>query len=253
MTSPLLCLHGFMGAEEDWDAFKCGGRTFFPSSRVLTPTLPGHGNNHAAPSMKWILDQVRSLPARPIIIGYSMGGRLALHAATQYPEMFSGLIAISASPGIADPAARSARRKADAALARRLRSMKPAAFRDFLHEWWYLPVFSSPRRAPHPPGDFLASRLQHSPSALARCLTRWGQGALPPVIDKLPHFQLPALFIAGKADTTYTEYAIQMASACPRGRSAIIPNTGHAVLNETSDMPSLFNLLMYMENLIKPG
>ena len=233
MTPPLLCLHGFMGSGNDWNPFIRGLQAVSPKIHVAAPTLPGHGACPATPSMDWIIDQTRSLPGRPVIVGYSMGGRLAIHAAMHYGEFFSGLITISASPGISDPAARAVRRKADAALARRLRSMSPDAFREFLQEWWRLPVFSSPRRAPKPPESFLTSRMQNSPAALARCLTRWGQGSLPSLPGSL--HGLPALFIAGEADATYCGFAQEMAAACPDGRPAIVPGAGHALLIEAID------------------
>jgi len=136
MPSTLVLLHGFTQTRQSWRrtiAALSGSR------RALAPDLPGHGHAAARPaSFPACTGYVRALGGeRFTLAGYSMGGRIALHAALALGDRVERLVLVGASPGIADPAERAARRAADDALAARIETIGVEAF---AREWAALPL-----------------------------------------------------------------------------------------------------------------
>jgi 2-succinyl-6-hydroxy-2,4-cyclohexadiene-1-carboxylate synthase len=117
MAPDVVLLHGFTHTGASWDPVVAAlGERY----RALAPDIRGHGGawNRTPVTLEAVLEDVAALaPARFILVGYSMGGRIALHAALALPGRIERLVLIGASPGIADPAQRDARRAADEALA----------------------------------------------------------------------------------------------------------------------------------------
>ena len=163
-----------------------------------------------------------------VVVGYSMGGRLALHAALRHP--FAGLVVLGASAGIEDPDARARRRAADEELAGWIETH---AIEEVVDRWERNPVFASQ------PPELVAvqrpGRLAHSPSELARLLRSAGQGALEPIWDRLPELAMPVLALAGENDGTYRDAAGRIAALVPDGAAGVIPGAGHAAHLEAPD------------------
>ncbi|PZC48552.1 MAG: 2-succinyl-5-enolpyruvyl-6-hydroxy-3-cyclohexene-1-carboxylate synthase [Chloroflexi bacterium] len=225
---PLLALHGFTGSCESWRPF----RDAWPGMRLLAPDLPGHGRSLDVPAtipatveaLLALLD-ARGL-ARVALLGYSMGGRIALRLALQAPERISALIVESASPGIADAAARRDRVAADRALADRLERDGIAAFVD---HWQSLSLWRSQQALPaQVQASLRVQRLANDPAGLARSLREAGAGVDAPVLEALVDLACPALFIAGALDARYCDHASAMAARAPGGRAARIAQAGHA-------------------------
>src|SRR5829696_8717210 len=130
---PLVLLHGFTQTRQSW---RRTARALAGRYRAVIPDLPGHGQSlHRTPSFDACAAYVRALtPAAPFTLaGYSMGGRIALHAALALgPRIVERLVLVGASPGLADPAERAARRAADEQLAARIETL---ALEDFAREW----------------------------------------------------------------------------------------------------------------------
>jgi 2-succinyl-6-hydroxy-2,4-cyclohexadiene-1-carboxylate synthase len=164
-----------------------------------------------------------------VVVGYSMGGRLALHAALR--SLFAGLVVVGASAGIEDADERRRRRAADSELADWI---ERHSIEEVVARWERNPVFSSQSSAlveAQRPG-----RLDHDPAALARLLRSAGQGALEPVWDRLASLQIPVLALAGENDGTYWTAARRIASLVAHGRVAAIPGAGHAAHLEAPDL-----------------
>jgi 2-succinyl-6-hydroxy-2,4-cyclohexadiene-1-carboxylate synthase len=156
-------------------------------------------------------------------VGYSMGGRLALHLAVREPERFAVLVTVGASAGFADPAERERRRLADEELAA---WMEASSIEDVVARWERLPVFEGQ------PEELVEAqrggRLSHDPSLLARLLRTAGQGALPGVWERLGALAHPVLALAGERDERYLEAARRMALLAPRGHARPVSGAGHA-------------------------
>src|SRR3954469_5983310 len=140
MLPALVLLHGFTQTRQSW---RRTAQVLAPRYRAVVPDLPGHGHAvHRTASFDACAAYVRALaPARSFALaGYSMGGRIALHSAlTLGPEIVTRLVLVGASPGIADPAERAARRAADEALAARIETLTIEAF---AAEWGAQPLFA---------------------------------------------------------------------------------------------------------------
>jgi 2-succinyl-6-hydroxy-2,4-cyclohexadiene-1-carboxylate synthase len=156
-----------------------------------------------------------------VVVGYSMGGRLALHAALR--SSFAGLVVVGASAGIEDPDDRRRRREADSELADWIETH---SIDEVVARWERNPVFAT--QSPELVAAQRPGRLAHSPADLARLLRSAGQGVLEPVWDRLGSLEMPVLALAGENDLAYREAAEGIASVVPRGRAEVIRGAGHA-------------------------
>ncbi len=230
----LLLLHGFTGSIVTWADLAPRLADRFDTVAV---DLLGHGASDAPPDParyrmeRCVADLVALLDAldlpRAAVLGYSMGGRVALHLALAAPARVGALVLESASPGILDAAERAARRASDAALADLLEREGIAAFVD---RWERLPLWASQASLPREARARLrAQRLANRPEGLAGSLRGLGAGEMAPVHDRLGALGMPALLVAGALDGKYRALAESMAAAMPRARVAVVPGAGHAV------------------------
>ena len=239
---PLLMLHGFSGDSTTWDAFRANIGSGF---RLIAPDLLGHGKSaapadseryrmsEAAADMIALLDLLGS--DRAHLLGYSMGGRLALCLALRYPSRFNSLIMESASPGMANEAERAERRQQDEALARRIESDGIDAFVDF---WESLPLWESQRTLT--PETRLAQRnqrLRNGAIGLANSLRGMGAGAQPSLWHELPGLRMPTLLLVGEGDHKFRAINEQMAGHMPKAELRLISGAGH---NTHLEQPAQF-------------
>ena len=167
------------------------------------------------------------VPGRAIPVGYSMGGRIALHRALAEPDRWPALLLVGVSAGVDDPAER---RAADEGLAAWIESQP---IEKVVEHWEANPVFATQST------DLVAAqragRLSHDPADLARLLRDFGQGVMSPVWRRLPKLDLPILLLAGALDEKYVSAGERMAALLPRGKFAAIPGAGHAPQLEDPD------------------
>lgn len=159
----------------------------------------------------------------PVLVGYSLGGRLALRAVLREPGRYAGLVTVSTTAGIDDPPARTARAEADERLAAWIEA---SPMEDVVGVWERQPLFADQAEGlveQQRPG-----RLSHDPASLALLLRTAGQGVLDPVWHDLLRLDLPVLAIAGARDDGYVRAARRIAETAPRGRAAIVAEAGHA-------------------------
>ena len=157
------------------------------------------------------------------LVGYSMGGRLALHAALREPDRLGALVLVGVSAGIEDRGEREDRRRSDESLAE---WMERHSIEEVVERWERQPVFATQPdelRERQRPG-----RLSHDPRLLAQLLRSAGQGALEPVWDRLQELRCPVLLMAGELDRPYVAAAKRMAERIPDARVRIVPGAGHA-------------------------
>jgi 2-succinyl-6-hydroxy-2,4-cyclohexadiene-1-carboxylate synthase len=218
----VVLLHGFTQTRRSWrrTVQALGGRY-----RAIAPDLPGHGEAaHRVASFDACTAYVRALaPERFTLAGYSMGGRIALHAALALQDRLERLVVIGASPGLADPAERAARRAADEALAARIEAVGVEAF---AREWAHQPLFAGqPERVA---AVAHADRLRNTPAGLAAALRGLGTGVMEPLWDRLTELTLPVTLVVGERDEKFRAIAERMAERLPEASVAIVDGAGHA-------------------------
>jgi 2-succinyl-6-hydroxy-2,4-cyclohexadiene-1-carboxylate synthase len=164
------------------------------------------------------------------VVGYSMGGRLALHAALREPERFGALVLVGVTAGIEDPVEREERRRSDESLAE---WMERRSIEQVVERWEKQPVFAT--QSPELLDFQRPGRLSHDPEKLAGLLRSAGQGASPAIWERLPALRCPVLLTAGEQDRRYATAARRMADAMPDARVRLIPDAGHAPQLEAPD------------------
>jgi 2-succinyl-6-hydroxy-2,4-cyclohexadiene-1-carboxylate synthase len=221
-----------------WDGALVDGLCGAGHTPVLVD-LPGHGRNAGRTdpaffTLEATLASIVGAGAWPAdLIGYSLGGRIALHFAAAFPGRIRRLVLESASPGLGDDTERTKRRLADEALAERL---VEGGIEAFVDHWESLSLFETQERLdPELLHRQRGRRLGNDAAALAAALRGLGAGTLPHLWDRLPEVRVPTLLIAGASDTKFAEIARRMAERMPRACVVVVPDSGHAVHLERPD------------------
>lgn len=233
--STLILLHGFTGSAAGWGSHLDSLAAY--GARVIAFDLPGHGRSDAPADIQLysfeacqhlILNALSKLgigQGEAVLLGYSMGGRIALYLALS--GYFSALVLESASPGLQDPVEREQRRASDEALAT---SIERDGVRAFVERWEKLPLFASQEKLPLETREALhRQRLNNRASGLAQSLRGAGTGIQPPLHDRLPALHLPVLLLAGELDAKFSAIARSMAGALPQAQLCIIRGAGHTI------------------------
>ena len=240
---PIIFLHGFMGAGSDWSdiAAQLEHRFF-----CLLPDLPGHGKttvpdewNHMTFQRvaQELLQFIRHLTLdKPVLAGYSMGGRIALYSVLQYPGEFSALVLEGGNPGISDAGKRSDRALSDHRLAEQLRE---DGIQQFVKAWYDQPLFQSLRTRSTSHAQLLKKRSVNDPKQLAGILSSLSQGRQPDMWNRLPSISIPVLLLSGSDDRRYSEIHMRMAATLQISSVEQITGAGH---NAHLEQPDTFAL-----------
>lgn len=227
-----LLLHGFTGRGSDWQVLlaalreEAGAEVF---GTVLSPDLPGHGEAPPATSWSGTLDHLRllldALPRPRVIIGYSLGGRLALALCAEHPGAVDAAVWISARAGLPEEGLRQARRQEDEAWACRLERVGVASF---LAEWKAQPLLQSQARWPEPYlSDARRGASEHRAPALAAALRELSLGRMPWYGPELTRLTVPVLVVTGQEDGKFEAAGVEIAALCPSARRLRIADAGH--------------------------
>ena len=184
---------------------------------------PGHGNNtNGVRSLSQSADDIVAAMQPGILIGYSMGARMALYVALQQPHMVSHLVLISGTPGLVTQAERSARLQSDNELADHIEKIGTPAFID---EWLALPIFSGLSDQTNQRND----RIRNTAKGLADSLRFAGTGTQEPQWPNLHQLSMPVLLMVGELDVKFTTIAKDMQQLLQSSEMKVVPNVGHTV------------------------
>ncbi|MFU8894492.1 MAG: alpha/beta fold hydrolase [Luteolibacter sp.] len=221
------CLHGAVGLASDW--------------RETGAQLAAHGVGSRAVDMWRFLDccpmpldafgtalcaeaagEVFRGSGR-VLVGYSMGGRLALHALLADPQPWQAAVIVSAHPGLEDAGERAARRAVDADWASRALAGDWASF---LTDWNAQPVLADAAMG----GDQArASRLRQRRREIARSFVDWSLGAQQPLWERLAEIRIPVLWVTGALDQKFSRLASRAVARMPDASHLVIDGAGHRV------------------------
>jgi 2-succinyl-6-hydroxy-2,4-cyclohexadiene-1-carboxylate synthase len=186
---------------------------------------PGHGSsNHDNADLVDAARLIVEAGGDGHYVGYSMGGRMLLHAALLFPDRFASLTLIGATAGIESPTDRAARAAADEQLAQRLEADGLGPFLDF---WLGLALFTSLSTE----AACRDERMRNRVAGLAGSLRMCGTGNQFPLWHLLDRIDLPVQVIAGTEDTKFSEIGMRMVEHLPNARFEHVAG-GHAVHSE---------------------
>jgi 2-succinyl-6-hydroxy-2,4-cyclohexadiene-1-carboxylate synthase len=230
MPADLVLLHGFTQTGRSWRPLR---HALAARYRAIAPDLPGHGEfAERRPASFAACDAyLRALASeRFTLAGYSMGGRVALHAALSLGKRVERLVLIGASPGLADPAERTARAAEDAALADHVEAIGLEAF---VREWGAQPLFAG---MPRGIAEIVAAdRLRNTAAGLAAALRGLGTGVMPSLWERLGELAMPVELVVGERDEKFRAIAERMEPTLGDARLHVIRGAGHAAHLEAPD------------------
>ncbi len=237
---PTICfLHGFLGSHREWQPWVDAWSDHY---HTVALDLPGHGdtptcddpNAYTVPgAARAVTDWLTTHHCTPAyIVGYSLGGRIALTLACQQPLICRRAVIESSSPGLLDARLATARRRHDECWAQRFEN---EPLDQVLDAWYRQPIFASLHSEPDRYARMKVERQKNRPTEMARVLRGMSVGVQDSLWSDLPRVTCDLLVLAGEADAKYTEIAARMAALSPRIQDAVIPGAGHNTHWEAPD------------------
>lgn len=223
--TPLTLLHGFTQSGQSWLPIV----ERMPDRRFILVNAPGHRRSEQfRTDLTATGDLIADVMDHGVLVGYSMGARMALHTVLQHPSKVSALVLVSGTPGIEDDTERAQRRAADNALADHIES---TPLEQFIDEWLANPMFAGLTEDQRDVRD----RLMNTPAGLASSLRMAGTGTQIPLWDRLHEITCPVLIVCGEKDEKFTEIGRRMHGAILGSRLVVVPGAGHTVHLEKPD------------------
>ena len=226
----LTALHGFIENDLVWRDFIAG------AVPVRTPLLPGHGGKPCPPETTLASvasDIAKGMADGDDLLGYSLGGRVALQLALDHPRKVRRLVLISAGPGLATEQERKERIARDERLSQVL---EEDGIGPFVAWWEANPVLKPAKPLSRRVEESLrCMRLNQDPLPLASVMRTLSQGRMDVLMERLPSLTVPVLLITGATDRIYSARLTEMAKRIPNATLRLIPDAGHAVHRERPD------------------
>jgi 2-succinyl-6-hydroxy-2,4-cyclohexadiene-1-carboxylate synthase len=234
MPTTVVLLHGFAGTGRAWDPV--AQRLDRERYTALAPDLRGHGAARDARPVSFaacVEDVLGAAPARFVLCGYSMGGRIAQHVALAAPERVERLVLVATTPGIPDEAERAARRADDERLAA---FADGATIEEFADRWAAQPLFAG--TPPAAARIWREDMLRNDPRGLAAVLRGMGTGAMDSLWGRLGELTMPVTVLAGAEDPKFVALAERMVAALPNAELVVVPGAGHGLPREAPEAVS---------------
>ena len=221
----IWALHGAVGRSADWSAFALSMRQnpdlcsavgevrridLWRFLDCCPMSLEKFGSTLAG--------EISRIDPEPILVAYSMGGRLALHALLAQPKMWKGAVIISTHPGLSDESQRVERRKKDAEWS--ALSLK-ADWADFLQQWNAQGVLDGSVDMPD------RQALKTRRASVARSFVDWSLGVQEDLTERFQEIECPVLWLTGENDAKFTDLAKESIDLIPEAEHCILPGCGH--------------------------
>lgn len=219
----IWALHGAVGMADDWRQFAACPEIRETLGEVRRLDLWRFLECCPMPLVKigdTLAEEIKRIDPSPTLLGYSMGGRLALHALLAQPNVWKSAIMVSAHTGLSDEAERVARRRKDAEWA--ALALK-GDWSEFLKRWEGQGVLkgdvSLPSRLP----------LKSRRASIARSFTDWSLGTQEDLSESLGEIECPVMWVTGAEDQKFTDIGRSATAKLPNGEHRILADCGHRV------------------------
>ena len=233
----LVFLHGFLGCHNDWLPII---KKLNITNSCLLIDLPGHTHSktispitlstisyHIAQIIK--KEQINQI----ILIGYSLGGRIALHFAHHYPDNIQALILISTHLGLHSISEKIKRLQHDTQLAIQ---MKTTPWPQFIKKWYDTPLFKTFKKSIHYTKT-ITQRHQQNPNLMAKTLIQLSLAHQPNYTTLCQQYPFPIHYLCGQNDDKFYKLGQRYNTFLTQHT---IPNADHALHITHSQKISLF-------------
>ncbi len=215
-------LHGNLGSPRDWDALALPDLRAVDlwawQERFPGITLEAFGECFA--------EEVAASDPEPVLLGYSLGGRLALRAMAARPDLWKAVVLVSTHPGLTGEAEKNERLERDREWAGRARDLP---WEEFLDLWNAQEVLAG---QPIPTGQ---RELENRREAVARAFESWSLGSREAMTKVLEGVPFPVLIVTGKDDEKFSKLAKRFAGVGERIEWKQVPGCGHRVPMEAPE------------------
>jgi len=230
-TDPILFLHGFSGSSDCWKNIR---------REINLPTIaidiPGHNKSYFLnlnedynykdfrTELFLILNEINVKKVH--LLGYSMGGRLAISFTQKYPELVKSLILESSTLGLVSHDEKEIQIEKDNELLNIINN----SMTDFITHWSQNPLFlNQEKRNSEDFNKLNNNRLKHNKEQLSKSLSSFTKANMPAFIEAFATFDCPVFLINGKDDTKYIKINRDMMKIHKKAKQFIINNSSHNV------------------------
>lgn len=219
----IWCLHGNLQKPSVWDRFSSSWSTDASRLQLNAPDIWTFNTSSFGTWTTEFCQHVRNTTsdAPGLLIGYSLGGRLALHAILKDPTLWAGVVVIGAHPGLKTQEERDKQLEWDQSWANRFLN---EPWQKLLDTWDSLPVFCGRS------SSILRQEATFSRAQIASTFDTFSKGRqtyLTPSIAQLT--MPPILFISGEEDQRYTTLGMDLDASCPIVTHKAVAQAGHRV------------------------
>jgi 2-succinyl-6-hydroxy-2,4-cyclohexadiene-1-carboxylate synthase len=222
-VTKLFCIHGNFQTSKVWAPLARSFKAKNSDLEVISVSLKDHPQGGFEPWTQDFCNEVDTQAGRnkPYLLGYSLGGRLALHACIHRPDLWQGVVVVGADPGLGSSEEKKHQFTRDCNWADRL---KKEPLEELVREWDEQPVFcgienSAPRNL-----DEL------DPTQLSQQFEVFSKGLQENLVPKLAELRRPPiLFLSGEKDSKYQKIGEGLAKSCPLVSFGVIQDAGHRV------------------------
>lgn len=237
---PLVLLHGFLGDASDWEKL---AHELEQEFYLIAVDLPGHGGskdvqldieNAFSDFSEWLSKTLSQLGMTHYsILGYSLGGRLAMNHAMNHPEAVDKLLVESAHPGLEQDADRHARQESDQAWAEKFRS-EPLA--EVLQSWYHQPVFADLNCQVRDSLMLHRCKINQSGQALADTLEAFSLSRQPAFWGSLADTSTMIHYFHGDRDLKFQDIALRLQGLVSSADIHKVEHSGHNIHREQPEV-----------------
>lgn len=220
----IVALHGFLGLKTDWDCLE------IPCMQAVDLyQFQWEGLWQCARQLN---NQFQYEKEKPILMGYSLGGRLALHALIEWPDLWHAGVIISAHPGLISKGEKEERVHSDRQWAKRFLEEE---WDNVIRAWDNRPVLASSSFT------FKRGEKNYDKKILAQILMAGSLGRQENLRGFIANLSLPLLWVVGENDSNYVQLSQSIALNSPQSKIECLPQAGHRLPWE---QPRLFKNLI---------
>lgn len=225
----IICLHGFLGKSSDWDLIHSYFVVSPLASRIEWWSVD-YMNQPELNSTKSFLSWTEAFnrkvlkkfpDGRRVLVGYSLGGRLALHALAAKSNIYDAAIFLSTNPGILREREKQERLQADQQWAQKFAALP---WPELLGEWNAQSVFKGGALEPQREEGFYDRTL------LSSALVEWSLAKQEDFRERITKNSEKILWLSGEKDIKFLSLAMELKKRAPGLSAEVVAKSSHRLI-----------------------